>query len=118
VIGWLPFWFRFGQCLYKYNETNLWHPNLVNAGKYFAGMLLLYFTKLYVEKKISAQFFFLYGVFATIYSYSWDIVMDWGLLRDGEILRKKLFYPKWFYYFVAVTNLILRFAWAITLFDV
>ena len=39
--------------------------------------------------------------------------MDWGLLRDGKILRNKLFYPKYMYYFTAITNLFLRFSWVV-----
>jgi hypothetical protein len=45
--------------------------------------------------------------------------MDWGLLRGsipGRILlRDRLKFPKKFYYFSMITNLILRFSWALTL---
>jgi hypothetical protein len=58
-------------------------------------------------------------IFSTFYSYTWDIVMDWGLLRGTrsghKLLRDRLKYPKSFYYFSAITNLILRFAWLLTL---
>lgn len=43
IIGLLPFHFRFWQCIYKYNETGLWFPNLVNAGKYACGMIFIVF---------------------------------------------------------------------------
>jgi hypothetical protein len=56
-----------------------------------------------------------------IYSYSWDIYMDWGLLRTkvpGKWgLRPKLMYPIWFYYFASFTNLLLRLVWIFPLID-
>ena len=56
----------------------------------------------------------MFGIFTTLYSYAWDLVMDWGLLRKG-LLRERLFYPEWLYYFSIVTNLILRFLWVVPL---
>ena len=61
------------------------------------------------------------AVFATLYSYSWDLVMDWGLLRgtqegkNGWLLRDRLKFPPIYYYFSILTNLILRFSWTLTL---
>lgn len=55
--------------------------------------------------------------FSTLYSYSWDLYMDWGMLRSRDLkcygLREKTTYPKCFYYFAAVSNLFLRFFWII-----
>jgi len=119
ILGFLPFHFRFWQCIYKYNESGLWHPNLVNAGKYMAGIFNIYFTYLYGLGRISTMFFVSWGVFTTLYSYAWDLVMDWGLLRgqgSNWFLRDKLFYPKWLYYFSVITNFFLRFAWLTPLF--
>jgi hypothetical protein len=53
-------------------------------------------------------------IISTLYLFTWDIVMDWGLrLRLGPdfLYRHRMHYPKSFYYFAAVTNLILRFSW-------
>jgi hypothetical protein len=48
--------------------------------------------------------------------------MDWGLLRGTEpgkkLLRDRLKFPKRFYYFSMITNLILRFSWVLTLIPV
>lgn len=44
IVSYLPFHFRFWQCIYKYNESGLWFPNLVNAGKYFAGIMVVLFS--------------------------------------------------------------------------
>ena len=35
IIGFLPYWWRFAQCLNKYHETEQ-KVHLVNAGKYFS----------------------------------------------------------------------------------
>ena len=90
-------------------------PQLVNAGKYFASITATVTSFLAIS-------FYTYlpikGV-ATVYAFSWDIVMDWGLLRSwskgsyGLRPPGKLMYPVPFYYFCAVTNLVLRFAWLI-----
>ena len=124
VVSLLPFHFRFWQCIYKYNETGLWFPNLVNAGKYFAGMMVIFFSYLVADGSdaITKEFYVKFAVFSTLYSYSWDIVMDWGLLRGTRgfpscLLRDRIKYPPSFYYFSAVTNLALRFAWALPLID-
>jgi hypothetical protein len=43
--------------------------------------------------------------------------MDWGMLRSSNPqkygLREKITFSKYFYYWAAVTNLILRFFWLI-----
>ena len=36
-MGFLPYWFRFAQCLHKYHESRM-RPHLVNAGKYFSDL--------------------------------------------------------------------------------
>lgn len=54
--------------------------------------------------------------FATLYSYAWDIYMDWGLLRDDRWLRPKILFPQNWYYAAAFLNLVLRFIWILTLF--
>ena len=59
------------------------------------------------------------AVLATLYSYGWDIFMDWGLMRGTKpgfkLLRDRLKFPKSYYYFSIATNLILRFSWLLTL---
>ena len=68
------------------------------------------------------QYFWIYialGCLVVLYSYTWDIYMDWGLFRTrvkGKLfLREKLFYPKWFYYFATIFNFFLRINWVILL---
>ena len=52
-----------------------------------------------------------------VLSYSWDIYMDWGLLRSKEQgkygLRDKLYYPSWVYYWCIVSDGVLKCTWMI-----
>ncbi|KAG9395450.1 EXS family [Carpediemonas membranifera] len=55
---------------------------------------------------------------STIYCYVWDVLCDWGLftIDHGRIRFRELLYPsKIPYLIIPVTNIILRFAWALTL---
>jgi EXS family len=57
---------------------------------------------------------------STVYSYVWDIYMDWGLVRCKEkgkyALRPTINYAPWFYYYCMVSDLLLRCTWTITAF--
>ena len=50
-----------------------------------------------------------------MYSYIWDIYMDWGLLRNNKpgvknrFLREKINYAPIFYYWAIFSDFILRF---------
>jgi len=57
---------------------------------------------------------------ATLYSWVWDVYMDWGLWRttkrDRYGLRDTITFPIWFYYYGIVTDLGFRLLWMITVF--
>ena len=118
ICGLLPLWFRFAQCIHKYYESGHWFPNLLNAGKYSFGLVNVYLSYLYGNKQIPLGLAVTWATLSTLYSYAWDLIMDWGLLRGSGsnfFLRDRLFYPKWTYYFSVVTNFILRFIWILPL---
>lgn len=59
-----------------------------------------------------------FAIISTIYSYVWDLKIDWQLLdRKAEycLLREKLTYLPRNYYIFMFLNLILRLAWVTTL---
>lgn len=62
---------------------------------------------------------FWFGIFvaSSLYSYFWDVYMDWGLGRPKHsFLGSRLMYPKKSYYYtVMVMDLFLRFMWVTTL---
>jgi hypothetical protein len=48
LVGCLPAWWRFAQCLRRYRDTKEAFPHLVNAGKYATSFLVMLFTTLNV----------------------------------------------------------------------
>ena len=46
IIGILPAWFRFAQCLRRYRDTREAFPHLVNAGKYSTGFFVAVFSSI------------------------------------------------------------------------
>jgi hypothetical protein len=116
----LPFWWRFCQCLNKYYETGL-KVHLINSVKYLLKMIppLVLFFDIHSGKTGDENFwvFATFNVIATLYCTGWDYYMDWGLIRcfkmDKFLLRKMLTFRPATYYFAALTNFVLRFAWLV-----
>jgi hypothetical protein len=80
TIVFIPYYFRFMQCLKRFYE-NKQKINLLNAFKYFM-CLMIQFTNIY--KDYNTLYFYIWlatYLSSTFYSYCWDIYMDWGLLR-------------------------------------
>ena len=113
----LPFMFKFWQCIRKYLDYH--HKTyLIDSLKYVS--YLIYIT-INSYKKLSSGFTHIYTIgliwhlVVVVYAYLWDVIQDWGLLRRKSrnyLLRDNLLYPKKFYYFAMVTNLVLRLGWA------
>ena len=121
AIVFLPYWFRLAQCFRRYHDCKL-KVHLINAGKYFS-MILIHFSNIFkykIQGDTTYWTFIVMSIISTIYAYSWDLYMDWGLLRStacGKMfLRPKLLLPIWFYYYAIVSNLFLRFAWILIYF--
>ncbi|XP_041370667.1 xenotropic and polytropic retrovirus receptor 1-like isoform X2 [Gigantopelta aegis] len=130
VVGCLPAWFRFAQCLRRYRDTKLLFPHVVNAGKYSTTFFVILFSTLYtVHKEVygdtyrqTSVFFYLWIVSAVVsscYTYTWDIKMDWGLFDknagENRFLREEIVYAyKAYYYFAIVEDFVLRFSWSMS----
>lgn len=84
----------------------------------------------YLRSRPGSQFpewlYISWRIFTTLYAYAWDIRVDWGLFMrkkpdekylNSYWLRDRYMYPVYFYYFAAITNFFLRFAWLISLID-
>ncbi|XP_069698785.1 solute carrier family 53 member 1-like [Periplaneta americana] len=129
VVGCLPAWWRFAQCLRRYRDTKEAFPHLVNAGKYATSFLVMLFSTLdmlysgnYNAKSENPYFYLLVmsSILSSCYAYTWDIKMDWGLFDkragDNKYLREEVVYSSTcYYYFAIVEDLILRFGWALNL---
>mmetsp|Transcript_17546 Transcript_17546/g.35022 ORF Transcript_17546/g.35022 Transcript_17546/m.35022 type:complete len:941 (-) Transcript_17546:116-2938(-) len=146
LICLFPLWLRFNQCLRRYMDTGKRFPNLANAFKYAmsqAVTLFGAFHPLYLMHERNEHYdvslsdddeegivlssrhgvnlfqIFWMGLFisSSLYSYIWDVYMDWGLgRREYGFLGPRLMFPRKSHYFsVMAADLILRFMWVLTL---
>ncbi|XP_024084692.1 xenotropic and polytropic retrovirus receptor 1 isoform X2 [Cimex lectularius] len=128
LVNCIPAWMRFAQCLRRYRDSKEAFPHLVNAGKYSTTFFVVIFNTLksiykddYLPDDINPYEYLWVAanVISTIYAYTWDIKMDWGLMDsnagENKFLREEIVYSsKSFYYFAIIEDLILRFSWAIS----
>uniref|UniRef100_A0A8D8ZHH5 Xenotropic and polytropic retrovirus receptor 1 homolog n=1 Tax=Cacopsylla melanoneura TaxID=428564 RepID=A0A8D8ZHH5_9HEMI len=128
IVACLPAWFRFAQCLRRYSDTKERFPHLANAAKYATTFFVVLFSFLNLELSRrgspSNVFFYLWilaSLISSLYSYVWDIRMDWGLFESSAsseytLLRDEIVYSSTTYYYVAIIeDLVLRFGWALSL---
>ena len=116
-----PLWWRFLQCLHRsYHERARW-PHLGNAGKYACALTVSLWGLYHPELRASWGWIAAF-VCATLYQFAWDLFMDWDVVRlpsaRGGLpsLRARLLYGRRGYYLAAIVgNLVLRFAWTMTL---
>ncbi|KAL7739523.1 hypothetical protein ACLKA6_012667 [Drosophila palustris] len=130
VVRVLPPWFRLAQCLRRYYDNKFkYRDHLLNAIKYGIGIIVITFSCVVMETSHKYKHMFdnpwiwcyIAAIFiSTVYSCVWDLVCDFGLFKiwKGEniFLRENLIYPKGFYYFAIVSNVLLRFVWALELY--
>lgn len=111
------------QCIRSYRDTRQ-RQNLVNACKYFSTFPVVVAASFvaanaakYTDWRSNPQFFIWLAValIHAVFVYVWDIVMDWGLLRqqpfNPHLRSHLLFGPRWIYYSAMFIDLILRFIW-------
>ncbi|KAF9434611.1 hypothetical protein BGZ76_007725 [Entomortierella beljakovae] len=123
----IPSWLRFLQCLRRFRDTLEWFPHLLNAGKYMSSLiqLFVYFSFRHYGGTSLKVSYIVISIFTSIYTYTWDVYMDWGLFRFGKygggafghpFLRPELVYPKmWVYYLAIILDFFGRFAWILRL---
>ncbi|KAF5505314.1 Protein SYG1-like protein [Colletotrichum siamense] len=129
-LGALPPIWRFLQCLRRYRDTRNIFPHLINGGKYTMSILAAMSLSMYRinNTRGNLAMFITFSTVNAIYTSIWDIFMDFSLLDpnpkkkpngkpDGKpsklpVLRQTRALKKtWPYYFIAVVDPILRWAW-------
>lgn len=122
----LPFWCRLAQCIHVYAETGD-RKNLINALKYFSAFPLVvasYFQKHGpVDPVVRGipNVLICAAMLNSSFSFVWDIIMDWGLLRPKRraivlgSMPPKSIVPT--YMLLLAFNLIMRFTWAVAVFS-
>jgi len=128
VLTLLPLWIRLMQCLRRSVESGRRWPHMANAIKYTSAIAVISFGTFRPSLRQSWVWIFCF-ILATLLNYTWDLTMDWGVLVRsssrsastsfscfGIALREtRLLGPAWMYFGVMAANLILRFAWTLTL---
>lgn len=118
----LPPWWRLLQCLRRYRDSNE-RVHLLNAAKYSSSIMAAIVTGLrrmyrkfnyiyiymYTGKVIHIYLYFVASTVMTIfwtitclcnsiYTSSWDLKMDWGLLKPNSkhfLLRDDIVFYRW-----------------------
>ncbi|XP_011299289.1 xenotropic and polytropic retrovirus receptor 1 homolog [Fopius arisanus] len=126
IVNCVPAWIRFAQCVRRYRDSKEAFPHLVNAGKYATTFLVVitatlryYHDDEYKKNHWESPWLWMWVVSClinSIYSYTWDIKMDWGLLDsnagENKFLREEVVYSSaGFYYFAIIEDFLLRFIW-------
>lgn len=122
ILYGLPAWLRLLQSLRRYFDTRK-AIHVVNAGKYLSTLAVVLFSTLAAQYPIGTfSVYFYFWVFAAainaIYSFIWDIRMDWGLFcRNAKykFLRNKLTFSPKFYYFAIINNFVCRLLFSLNL---
>ncbi|GAA6021422.1 hypothetical protein JCM10207_004728 [Rhodosporidiobolus poonsookiae] len=127
ILSALPPFIRLGQSIRRYLDSDGLPLHMLNAGKYTAtiGYFFAYYSwRIHQQRGNDETWrFALFIVFATVntlYTSTWDLLMDWSLgHRDVKekkkfFLRKELAFFKdapWMYYLAGLVNVVLRFSW-------
>ena len=102
----------------RYYDTQQRFPHLVNALKYavahtvvIAGVFHPNFAKNGTEWSFGRYLWFISTISSTIFTFTWDCTMDWGLwdVNHGLLRKTLLFRDKRIYYWAMLSNLFLRY---------
>eukprot|EP00056_Hartaetosiga_gracilis_P017844 m.8616 g.8616 ORF g.8616 m.8616 type:complete len:376 (-) comp6156_c0_seq2:220-1347(-) len=127
----IPYCVRAIQCFNLYSRHRR-HKDLLNMFKYLSAFPVIWISALkHNQTQVEGvtpdhhdkalQVLWLYSVSVnTVYSFLWDVLMDWGLCHETDaphvLLRKTLLFEKaWKYYMAIVLDLALRFCWSLKL---
>lgn len=75
TIGAAPFVFRLLQCLRRFVDTRE-SKHMLNFGKYAASLLVVIIT---YKRLVSLTAMCVISFVSSMYSFAWDVSMDWGL---------------------------------------
>lgn len=123
LLASLPFWLRVRQCWVQFDGCSdpvARIPIALNTIKYMTAFPPIWITaaaSLGYYHRTLPTIIALAATVNSLYSYLWDIIMDWGLVsisfRDCRMsTRQRMLLPWPSYLFAAVVNLVLRFSWA------
>uniref|UniRef100_M4BY88 EXS domain-containing protein n=1 Tax=Hyaloperonospora arabidopsidis (strain Emoy2) TaxID=559515 RepID=M4BY88_HYAAE len=119
-----PYILRATQCLISFQRTSNTNDrflHLLNTMKYCSSLLVIsvgaHPMLMGLPRPEHSSFFLLCAVFNSLYSFLWDVIMDWGLgqpnlPRRVAFLRHQLTYrPRKVYYLIIAVDFVLRIMW-------
>ncbi|TFK38118.1 EXS-domain-containing protein [Crucibulum laeve] len=115
----LPLFVRLVQSIKRYADSKL-ITHLINGGKYGSGIISYFFYFLWRHQGRNRGTLFalwcLFNACYSIYASSWDLLMDWSVLRMHSrypLLRPEVIYSNHIplYYFAILSNILVRFIW-------
>lgn len=123
LLAFLPYYLRLMQAFRAFVDTRQ-RKHLFNMLKYFASLVV---TSLATARSLSKrgdpaqgamlEFAWLVsGTLATLYSWYWDVFMDWGLGNwkcANLFLRDQLYFPPVHYYWAILLDGVMRLGWII-----
>ncbi|KAK9766111.1 protein-ER retention protein [Basidiobolus ranarum] len=133
LITALPFIFRLRQCISEYlSSRDSGSRHLANAIKYASAFPVVFFSALMHrededENSILFSLWLMFVLFNSIYSFYWDVVMDWDLGNTPSQQSKSSFPPLLrpvlmfqepsIYYLTILLDFFLRTSWSLKLSD-
>ena len=116
LISVYPQFIKFAQQANRLYYTRICWPYLGNLIKYFIRFINTTLGFFYERDKGKVRFYFrvFVGAFSSTYNILWDIYIDWGCFRKNNknfLLREKITFPRFVYYFAICYDIIIRSAW-------
>ncbi|OUM51268.1 hypothetical protein BVG19_g359 [[Candida] boidinii] len=123
LIGLLPSLIRLNQCLIEYNSSRRRNKqHLLNAIKYSTAILpVLSNILIRLDFHYGLSLWYLSSFINSLYSFIWDIKMDWNFEMFNNLLIKSvtknnlrsrlMFNVRFYYYFAILIDFCLRFIW-------
>mmetsp|Transcript_24782 Transcript_24782/g.51851 ORF Transcript_24782/g.51851 Transcript_24782/m.51851 type:complete len:228 (+) Transcript_24782:169-852(+) len=109
----LPFWLRLMQCCRQYRDTRL-RKHAFNALKYCTSIAVVALSLVSSsEHNKWAYAWTCVSVLSSLYTFWWDIHMDWGLRICRTARTRTFVYPHWFYIVAVFLNGCARLTWAV-----
>ena len=116
LISAYPQFIKFTQMANRLYYTKICWPYIGNMIKYFIRFINTTLGFFYERDKGKVRFWFriIVGAISTTYNIIWDLYIDWGCLRKNNnhfLLREKITFPRFLYYFTICYEIIIRGAW-------
>ena len=118
IVGCFPHVIRCIQCIRVMIASGERKSNLLNFGKYLLSICLTITSNYNQTHDFIFWLWITLAISSSIYSFTWDIVMDWELFKGVcplQMREVRIFKYKAFYLISVMTNFVLRLTWTFTI---